>query len=169
MLRQFTLFLFALPFAGTASADWLEASSDHFVIYGDHKEKAAREFAERLERFNGAMARVYRHEQSKPSPSNRVTVYVVDSAKDVREVTAQKNRYVAGVYIPRAGGSVAVIPKLKGASSTYELSGETILGFVDSAREVHAVRRHAGLAAKLVHEFNANEPDCNTRRSKVPG
>lgn len=130
MLRQqFSLFLFAaLLSAGTANAEWLEASSDHFVIYGDLREKAATEFAERLERFNAAMGRVYQQEQIKPSPSNRVTVYVVDSTEEVREVTAlTKYRAVAGVYIPRAGGSVAVIPKLKGASSTYEMSGESVL------------------------------------------
>lgn len=114
-------------FIGTAAkAEWLEASSDHFVIYSAQKEKAVTEFAERLERFEAAMARVYQMETTKPSPSNRVTIFVVSDAAEVRAVTGAKSRYLAGVYLPRAGGSVAVIPKLKGASKS-ELSGETVL------------------------------------------
>lgn len=121
-LGCFSFLLFVAP----ARAEWLEASSDHFLIYGDQDEKAVKGFAERLERFHAAMAYVYRTQQTKPSPSNRVTIFVVSSAAQVREVTASKNRYVAGIYIPRAGSSVAVIPKLR-AASKQELSGETIL------------------------------------------
>lgn len=113
-------------FVATAHAEWLEASSDHFLIYSDQNEKAVKGFAERLERFHAAMAYVYQKEQTKPSPSNRVTIFVVSSAARVREVTGAKNRYLAGIYIPRAGSSVAVIPKLKTASQ-QEPTGETIL------------------------------------------
>lgn len=42
-------------FAAAAQAEWLEASSDHFVIYGEQNEKTVKEFAERLERFHSAM------------------------------------------------------------------------------------------------------------------
>jgi tetratricopeptide (TPR) repeat protein len=114
-------------FASAAQAKWLEASSDHFVIYGDQHEEALKGFAERLERFHATMIYVFGKQPTKPSPSNRVTIFVVSSASKVREVTGTKNRYLAGIYIPRAGGSVAVIPKLKSASSDFELSGETIL------------------------------------------
>ncbi|GFE79429.1 hypothetical protein GCM10011487_14290 [Steroidobacter agaridevorans] len=109
-----------------AQAEWLEASSDHFVIYSGQKEKAVTDFAERLERFHAAMTRVYKQENTKPSPSNRVTVFVVANRAEVREVVGAKNRYLAGIYIPRAGGSVAVVPKLKGASRS-DLTGETVL------------------------------------------
>lgn len=115
-----------LLFTATASAQWLEASSDHFVIYSGQNEKAVREFAERLERFHAAMAYVYKKEPVKPSPSNRVTIFVVASDAEVRKVTGVNNQLVRGVYLPRAGSSIAVIPKLKGASK-LELSGETVL------------------------------------------
>lgn len=118
-------FLFFM-FVAAAHAEWLEASSDHFLIYSDQNEKAVKGFAERLERFHAAMVYVYKREQTKPSPSNRVTIFVVSSAAQVRKVAEAKNRYVSGIYIPRAGSSVAVIPKLR-AASTQELSGETIL------------------------------------------
>jgi tetratricopeptide (TPR) repeat protein len=110
----------------TAHAEWLEASSDHFVIYGDQNEEATRQFAERLERFHAAMARLFGKQQTKRGPSNRVTIFVVSSTGKVREVTGTKNRYMAGIYFPRAGGSVAVIPRLRHASAS-EMTGETVL------------------------------------------
>ena len=61
--------------AAPTHADWVEASSDHFVIYGDQDEAAARKFAERLERFHDSMAYVYKKAQSKPGLSNRVTIF----------------------------------------------------------------------------------------------
>lgn len=109
-----------------AHADWLEASSDHFVIYSDQDEIAARHFAQRLERFHGAMAYVFAKPQAKPGPSNRVTVFVVSTAAKVRKVTGTDNRYLSGIYLPRAGASVALIPTLRGASAS-QLNGETIL------------------------------------------
>lgn len=121
-LGCFSFFLFV----AAAHAEWLEASSDHFLIYGDQDEKTVKRFAERLERFHAAMVYFYGTERTKPSPSNRVTIFVVSSAAQVREVAGTKNRYLAGIYIARAGSSVSVIPKLR-AASTQELSGETIL------------------------------------------
>jgi tetratricopeptide (TPR) repeat protein len=118
----FSFFLFA----ATANAEWLEASGDHFVIYSDQNEAVVRKFAERLERFHGAMAYVFAKQQSPPGPSNRVTVFVVSNTAKVREVTGVTNRFVSGIYIARAGSSVAVIPKIRGASQS-ELSGETVL------------------------------------------
>lgn len=126
-MRYIALGFFSfIMFAATAHAEWLEASSDHFVIYGDQNEKAVKGFAERLERFHAAMVHVYKKERTKPSPSNRVTIFVVSDAAEVREVLGTKNRYLAGIYIPRAGASVAVIPRLRGASK-FDMSGETVL------------------------------------------
>jgi tetratricopeptide (TPR) repeat protein len=122
-LGWFLLLLVAV----TANADpWIEASSDHFVIYSDQNEVAVRGFTERLERFHGAMAHVYGKKQAKPGPSNRVTVFVLSSQGEVREVTGTKNRFMAGIYMPRAGASIALIPRVRGPSR-YEMSGETIL------------------------------------------
>ena len=121
ILGSAALLVLAVP----ANAEWLEASSDHFVIYSDQDDMAARRFAERLERFHGAMAYVYAKSQPKPGPSNRVTVFVVSSSAKVREVTGAKNRYLVGAYIPRAGASVAVIPALK--ATLYDVSAQSVL------------------------------------------
>jgi tetratricopeptide (TPR) repeat protein len=113
-------------FVSTARAEWLEVSSDHFVIYGDQNAEKVQQFAERLERYHAAMSYVNGVKQTKPSPSNRVRIFAVANAKTVRKVLGTKERYLAGVYIPRAGGSVALIPKLEKASM-YDMSGESIL------------------------------------------
>jgi tetratricopeptide (TPR) repeat protein len=112
--------------APTANAEWLEVSSDHFVIYSEQNEALTKRFAERLERFHAAMAFVFSKPPSRPGPSNRVTVYVVSSTAKVRDVVGTSNRFLAGVYIPRAGASVALIPKLRNASN-FDPLGETTL------------------------------------------
>jgi len=112
--------------AAEANAAWLEASSDHFVIYGDENEKVVKGLAERLERFHAAMGHVFVRAQTKPGPSNRVTVFIVSSRAKVREVMGTKDQFLAGIYIPRAGSSVALVPKPRIASRDI-LSGETIL------------------------------------------
>lgn len=71
--------------ATTANAEWLEASSDHFVIYGDQEETVVERFAERLERFHAGMAYLYVKPQTKPGPSNRVTIFIVSSTAKVRK------------------------------------------------------------------------------------
>lgn len=119
--------LVLLLLAPTARADWQEASSDHFVIYGEQGEESLRRFAERLELFHAAMAHVFNKKEAKPSPSNRLTVYVVSSRSKVQELSGMDNRFLAGVYLPRAGAAIAVVPTLKRGSSKYELSGEKVL------------------------------------------
>ncbi len=52
-----------------------------------------------------------------PSPSNRVTVYVVSSTRAVQKLYGDNARYVGGFYIPRAGGSVAFVPQVDSGGS----------------------------------------------------
>ncbi len=97
-----------------ALADWHEASSDHFVIYADESEKEIRKYSDRLERYYSAMTVVLPSKKTKLSPSNRVTIYVVRSERIVRKLygSGSDSRYVQGFYVPRAGGSLAIIPPI---------------------------------------------------------
>ena len=110
------LFLFV---SGDALADWHEASSDHFVIYADESEKEIRKYSDRLERYYSAMSVVLPSKEIKPSPSNRVTIYVVRNERIVRKLygSGSDSRYVQGFYLPRAGGSLAIIPPIDVAGS----------------------------------------------------
>jgi cytochrome c-type biogenesis protein CcmH/NrfG len=119
------LFLIA---SGDALADWHEASSDHFVIYADENEKEIRKYSDRLERYYGAMTYVLPSRKGKPSPSNRVTIYVVRSERIVRKLYGANNFYIGGFYMPRAGGSLAIIPPIDvGRGSKASKSELTLL------------------------------------------
>ena len=107
--------------ASSAHADWSEASSEHFVIYSDQSEKSLRPFAERLELFHATMAQVLRKAPPKPSPSNRVTIFVVSSEEEVRKLVEADRSFIAGIYRPRAGATVALVPQLRNARSKLEL------------------------------------------------
>lgn len=114
-----TAAILLLLVSGSAHADWFEASSDHFVIFADESEKDIRRYSDRLERYYSAMSVVLPSKKIKPSPSNRVTIYVVRSDRIVRKLhgSGDQSRFVKGFYIARAGGSLAIIPPIDVAGS----------------------------------------------------
>lgn len=127
MRRTLLLISLLLLSAAAPGQDWLEASSDHFVIYSDQNEKALAGFAERLELFHSAMSFVFQQPVVKPSASNRVTIFIVSNPARIQELVKANNEYVAGIYLPRAGASVALVPKRQGPTDHYDLQPETIL------------------------------------------
>lgn len=99
-----------------AWAKWHEASSEHFVVYADDSAADIQRFAEQLERYHKAMDYVIAGDYPKPSPSNRVTVYVVRDEAEVRRLAGKdSSRWLSGFYVPRAGGSISIIPKVNAA------------------------------------------------------
>lgn len=109
-VRNWLIMLAALCLPTAAQAEWLEASSDHFVVYADDSERDVRKFSEQLERFHAAMEIITGLEGLQPSPSNRVTVYMVKSQRQIERLIGSRN--IGGFYIPRAGGSVAFVPRV---------------------------------------------------------
>ncbi|KQN39369.1 hypothetical protein ASG37_07280 [Sphingomonas sp. Leaf407] len=107
-----------------AQAEWQEASSDHFTVYSDDKPANVARFAERLERFDKTLRMLTSIPATPVSPANRVTVYVVNDTSTVAKLSGSAN--VAGFYIPRAGGSLAIVPKSAGQSAD-DLSEEQVL------------------------------------------
>ncbi|KRA79385.1 hypothetical protein [Altererythrobacter sp. Root672] len=105
-----------------AHAEWLEASSAHFVVYADDTERDVRKFSEQLERYHAAMEIVTGLESQIPSPSNRVTVFVVKNPRQVQRLAGTNNRDVYGFYVPRAGGSVAFVPRVEVKSGQPDFS-----------------------------------------------
>ncbi len=113
VLRIFTFVLVLLTGALPAHAEWHEASSDHFLVIADQNESNVREFTERLERFHSAVIYVLGRENAPPSPSNRVTIYVVRSANQVQKLAGDKTGYLQGFYQARAGGSLAFTSRVE--------------------------------------------------------
>lgn len=108
--------LFAMLSAAPAAAEWREANSEHFVIYADSNETWLRGFADRLERYDGALRLSRGMTTPAGAKSNRLTIYVVPSIDAVARLCGAGCGAVAGFYVPRAGGSVAYTPRATGGS-----------------------------------------------------
>jgi tetratricopeptide (TPR) repeat protein len=124
-MRNWIIALALLLAPGAAQAEWLEASSDHFVVYADDSERDIRKFSEQLERFHEAMEIVTGLEVPAPSPSNRVTVFTVKNQREIERLHGGRN--VGGFYIPRAGGSVAFVPRIEVRNGQPDFSMITLL------------------------------------------
>ncbi|WP_298464858.1 hypothetical protein [uncultured Erythrobacter sp.] len=97
-----------------AHAAWHKAESDRFVIYSDSRGEDLEKFAEMLEKYHVAMELESGRKVPVPSPSNRLTVYMVGSRDNLRDIYGASSRSaVAGFYIPRANGSVTFVPNIK--------------------------------------------------------
>lgn len=105
--------LFITSWGSAAQAKWYVAESDHFVVYADDSEKDVRRFSQMLESYHAAMEFVTGQKVAKPSPSSRLTIYAVGSQRDVRKLYGENNRYVGGFYVPRASGSIAIVPDIR--------------------------------------------------------
>lgn len=112
---------------GMARAEWLEASSAHFVVYADDSDRDIRTFSQQLERYHAALAMLLSIELPAPSPSNRVTVYVVGGQGKVRKLYGENSYYVGGFYLPRAGGSLAIVPRVTTGTTNLEFSMTVLL------------------------------------------
>jgi hypothetical protein len=121
--KLLALALSATPIA--AHADWYEASTDHFVVYSEQKPDTLKTFATNLERFDKAVRVRYKLPDEPVGKANRVTVYVIDDTGDVAKLAG--SRLVAGFYRPRAGGSLAIVPRSAGNGGTTDLSPQAIL------------------------------------------
>ena len=66
------------------------------MIYAEEDEKEIRKYSDRLERYYSAMSAMLPSKKIKPSPSNRVTIYVVRSERIVRKLygSGADSRYV---------------------------------------------------------------------------
>ena len=94
--------------SGSARAAWREAQTTNFVIYADLDEAQVSQLAQRLERYHAAMELVTGVDMPPPSPSNRVTIYVLGNWSEMAELSG--SQMIAGFYVPRAGRAAAFVP-----------------------------------------------------------
>lgn len=126
-IMRFLVAICLLLVPAAAHAEWLEASSDHFVVYAEARATDARLFSQQLESYHAAMAAVTGTPNLRPSPSNRLTIYVVSSEAQVRKLYGANSQYIGGFYIPRAGGSVAIVPRVRATHGQIDTSMITLL------------------------------------------
>lgn len=123
MLRALVaLVLLAMP--ALARADWYEASTPHFVVYADGNPDRLEAFATRLERLDRAIRLMVGQKDTDIAKASRVTVFMVD---DVAAVQKLYKPGVAGFFIPRASGSVAVVPQERDGSGDLAIKPMQVL------------------------------------------
>jgi tetratricopeptide (TPR) repeat protein len=110
-MRKLLVFVAAAAIASPADAAWSVAESKHFVIYADESPKQLSDFANQLERFDQAVRYATRMDDPNIGKSNRLTVFVVPTEKDVQSIMGDKTGFFAGFYTGRVEGSLAYVPK----------------------------------------------------------
>ena len=119
--------LASLAVAAPSDAKWREASTDHFVIYSEESEESLRKLATRLEQYDGAMRHLRGLPNASLGPANRLTVYVVSNVRLVQKLSGMKGDFLAGFYVPRASGSIAIIPRRLGSGGRWDMDSENVL------------------------------------------
>ena len=108
-----------------ASAEWLQATSRHFVIYSDTNAAELRALATKLELFDGAIRRIHGMADPDDAAANPVTLYVLRDATAVQRLCGCPD--VAGFYLPRASGAVAFMPRRGDGTDSLALKPQTVL------------------------------------------
>ncbi|MET1111686.1 MAG: hypothetical protein ABWX67_09195 [Allosphingosinicella sp.] len=127
LLRLAALVLGLALLPGPALAEWREASSRHFLVYSEGGAEALQEFATKLEKFDKAMRLRLGFPDEDLGPGNRVTVFVVDNLAAVQRLGRARGSGIAGFYSGRAGGSIAVVPRVSGSGGRNDLDPAIIL------------------------------------------
>lgn len=111
--------------SGTTHAEWLEARSKHFLIYGEMPEGDLKDYALRLEKFDKAVRIVRMMDDPPTGDAAKVTIYVLRDTDQVSWLAVGGLSPIAGFYEPRASGSVAFVPKPSRRNES-PLSGEAV-------------------------------------------
>ena len=93
-----------LAFVQPAHAEWLQAKSDHFIVYGDMPEAQLRRKIERLERFHGALRTLFKVDREDVG-----TLYIVGSLGELQELAGSTQ--IVGFYQGSAQGAVGFVPE----------------------------------------------------------
>ena len=110
MSRWLVIALMLVSVSTAARAEWLEASTKHFVVYGTLPKKRLTAFTERLERFGAAVRLLLSLPEPEGGSANRVTIYVVSDTAAVQRFLKGDRGSVAGFYRTDAAGSLIVTP-----------------------------------------------------------
>jgi hypothetical protein len=141
-----------LGLASPARADWYEAKSKHFVIYGEAKSAdELGDYARKLERFDQAV-RTARGMQDPPlTDANRLTIYVLKSPQEFARLRGDSWEGLMGIYMPSALGTRAFVAKNE-AKLIDEMDSDTVF-FHEYAHHLMLQSSSAALPTWLVEGF----------------
>ncbi|MBB5744580.1 DUF1570 domain-containing protein [Brevundimonas variabilis] len=97
----------ALSLSSPASAEWLRAETQNFIIYGDTNERTLRNYAQKVQRFDSFLRTYY------PIPTDfevpKLEVYLADGRRDMLKAEPSIGASVGGFYSPNSGRIHAVV------------------------------------------------------------
>lgn len=131
LIVRFKLYLgaaaLALAVSAPAPAAWQQASSKHFVIYGDMPAEEMKDYAEKLEKFDAAARLVRKQNDPAVGDGNRVQVLVVPTMLDVNRTLGSAEAGVGGYYVGTVTGPFIVTPRKARQVLDYrKLAPETV-------------------------------------------
>ena len=100
----------AMASAVPASAAWHQASSKHFLIYGDMPAEEMKTYATKLEKFDAASRLIRSMKDPAVGDGNRVQVFIVPSMLDVNRLYGDAEAGVGGYYQGLVSGPFIVTP-----------------------------------------------------------
>lgn len=92
---------------GAASARWLKAETERFVVFGDGRESRIRDLAVKLTIFDAVLRAFNPVPDSRPR-ARKLQVYLVDGLADMRRVQPAASANLAGFYRAGPGGVFAI-------------------------------------------------------------
>lgn len=117
----------ALAMTAPASAAWQQASSKHFVIYGDMSPEEMTAYASKLEKFDAAARLVRKMSDPNVGDGNRVQVMVVPTMLDVNRSLGSAEAGVGGYYVGTVTGPFIITPRKARQMGDYRrLAPETV-------------------------------------------
>lgn len=113
-----------------ASARWLRAETEHFVVYSDGAEAELRDYAEKLEDFDWTL-RLF-HDADSKAQAGKFEVYLVSGLGELHEVSPQAGDTVAGFYVARPNGIFAIASRanMEGIGKDYVIFHEYVHHFM---------------------------------------
>jgi hypothetical protein len=150
--------LCALP--GVARAEWWEARTDHFIVITEDSEANARAYAERMERYDGALRTLQNMppRQEDIGDANRVTIYRFGKTDDIGRLAGSYG--VAGFYQPRAGEPQAFSPVRESRETGSLLERNS--SYDPSRLDAESVLKHEYVHHFMLYNFPASYPGWYT-------
>lgn len=141
----------ALLAAGPARADWYQAKSRHFIIYGDASADELDAYAKKLERFDQTVRIARAMNDPALTDANRLTIYLLKSPHELARLNGSDWDGLLGLYEARASGSRAFVTKNKAEAKTDVNSD--IVFFHEYAHHLMLQTSAAALPTWLVEGF----------------
>ena len=123
-MRVLVAFAVLLGVSVPAHAEWRKSDTRHFTIYSQGNETALRNFAIKVERFDTMLRN--RFAISDEGIPQKLTIFMLPTQAAVAAAHGEKDRNVAGFYMPRGEGSLAVVNRVNG-SSKFDLDADSVL------------------------------------------